>query len=792
MTTAGVHVLGVRHHGPGSARSVVAALERLRPQAVLVEGPADADPLLERVGDPVVVPPVAVPDHAVDDPGRAAFWPFAEFSPEWQAVRWARAAGVPVRFCDLPAAVTLAPSGTRRSLAAPPADERRGDVPDDAPGGGPDGGPDGGLGARPDGGPDAGPDGGAPDGGATAPRADPAGTRPVDPLDELAAAAGYDDAERWWDAVVEGREHATAPFEELTAAMTVLREGHGLSLREARREAHMRRVLRQTITGGASSVACVVGAWHAPALTGRLPTAAADTKLLTRLPRRKVALTWVPWTHSRLGVWSGYGAGITSPGWYEHLFAGTGDPLAGWFTRVAGVLREEDLPVSTASVIEAVRSARTLAALRGRAAAGLAEVQDVTRAVLVDGDEGLLGLVTDRLVVGERLGAVPDDVATTPLEADLRATARRLRLPVAAAPKTLDLDLREPTGAERSRFLRRLLLLDLPWGRPGRDEVRSTGTFRETWTLEWDPTLSVRLVEASLWGTTVASAATARMVSRAEGTGSSLVDLAEGVETCLLADLPDALPAVLTALDERAGHAGDAGHLMDALSPVVRSLRYGDVRGTRTPALGRVADALLARVCAVLPVAVQGVDDDAAGALRTRLEAVHRAVSLRDDPDATRLWSATLHGLVERADLHGLLLGRLVRLLHDAGDLPGDDVATRLSRALSVGVPAPAKAAWVEGFLAGGGLLLVHDRQLLAALDGWLVGLGPRDLVDALPALRRAFGAVAAGERRAVASAVVSLGGGPRAAAADDGPDVDWEQADAALRAVAALLAGAR
>lgn len=733
-------MLGVRHHGPGSARSVAAALERIRPDAVLVEGPSDADPLLDRVGDDALVPPVALLAHAVDDPGRAAFWPFAEFSPEWQAVRWARAHRVPVRFCDLPAAVTLAP--------APVAEDQEQEEPADRPG---------------------------------------------DPLARLAAVAGYDDAERWWDAVVEGRDHPTAPFDELTAAMAALREDHVLVPREARREAHMRRVLRQTLTEH-GSVACVVGAWHAPALTGKLPTVAADNALLTRLPRRKVSLTWVPWTHSRLGSWSGYGAGITSPGWYEHLFTVTEDPLARWFTRVAGVLREQDLPVSTASVIESVRSAHGLATLRGRAAAGLAEVQDVTRAVLCDGDEGLLALVTDTLVVGERLGQVPDDVATTPLEADLRACARRFRLPVAATPKTLEVDLREPTGADRSRLLRRLLVLDLPWGRPGQDQVRSTGTFRETWTLEWDPVLSVKLVEASVWGTTVAGAASARLVARAGDDAAALVDLAEAVETCLLADLPDALPAVLTALDERAGHAGDAGHLMDAFAPVVRSLRYGDVRGTRTPALGRVADALLARVCAVLPVAVQGLDDDAATALRTRVEAVHRAVATRDDPDARALWTATLQSLVERSDVHGLLLGRVVRLLHDAGDLPGDDVGTRLSRALSVGVPAQDKAAWVEGFLAGGGLLLVHDRQLLAALDDWLVGLAPRDLTDVLPALRRAFGAVAAGERRAVASAVVQLGSSPGVRPGSTGAheDLDWAQADAALRAVTGLLAGAR
>ena len=42
----GVALLGVRHHGPGSARAVAAALEQYRPDVVLVEGPAEADPLL--------------------------------------------------------------------------------------------------------------------------------------------------------------------------------------------------------------------------------------------------------------------------------------------------------------------------------------------------------------------------------------------------------------------------------------------------------------------------------------------------------------------------------------------------------------------------------------------------------------------------------------------------------------------------------------------------------------------------------------------------------------------------
>ena len=39
-------IFGVRHHGPGCARSLQAALEQLKPDIVLVEGPPDAQDAL--------------------------------------------------------------------------------------------------------------------------------------------------------------------------------------------------------------------------------------------------------------------------------------------------------------------------------------------------------------------------------------------------------------------------------------------------------------------------------------------------------------------------------------------------------------------------------------------------------------------------------------------------------------------------------------------------------------------------------------------------------------------------
>jgi hypothetical protein len=516
--------------------------------------------------------------------------------------------------------------------------------------------------------------------------------------------------------------------------------------REEQREAHMRRTLRRTLKEGHERVAVVCGAWHVPAIQAKVP-AAHDDRTLRGLPKTKVAMTWVPWTHGRLAGRSGYGAGVRSPGWYHHLFTAGDRPIERWLTTAARLLREEDLHVSSAHVIEAVRLAEALAALRGRPLAGLDEVTEATRAVLCEGADLPVQLIQERLVVGERLGAVPERTPMVPLQRDLQAEQRRLRLKPSALDKEQDLDLRKPTDLERSRLLHRLRLLDVHWGVPA-DAGRSEGTFRETWTLCWRPEFDVELIEAGAWGTTVRGATTARAEALAAH-ATALADLTSLAERCLLADLGDALPAVMRALADRAAVDTDVAHLMAAMPALVRALRYGDVRGTSTGPLRTVVDGLVVRVCVGLPPALTGLDDDAARTFLGHVDAVHGALSLLADDGHLERWRRTLANLVARPDtLHGLIEGRLTRLLLDAGRL--DDVPDRMARAVSTGVPPARAAAWVEGFLSGGALLLMHDEALLRLVDTWISGLPGDSFTDVLPLLRRTFGAYESAERRAI------------------------------------------
>src|SRR5213593_2498133 len=100
MAAERLGLFGIRHHGPGSARSLLAALDALDPSIVLIEGPADASGILQYAALPDMVPPLAILVHGEVEPAIAAFYPFAVYSPEWQALRWALARARTVRFID--------------------------------------------------------------------------------------------------------------------------------------------------------------------------------------------------------------------------------------------------------------------------------------------------------------------------------------------------------------------------------------------------------------------------------------------------------------------------------------------------------------------------------------------------------------------------------------------------------------------------------------------------------------------------------------------------------------------
>jgi hypothetical protein len=429
----------------------------------------------------------------------------------------------------------------------------------------------------------------------------------------------------------------------------------------------------------------------------------------------------------------------------------------GWLAKVGRLLRAEGFDSSPGHLIEAVRLAEALAALRGRPFPALDELNEAAQSVLCGGDAEPMALIRRRLIVGERMGVVPPDVPAVPLQRDLRDQQTRLRLRPEPEPSTLRLDLRQETHLERSRLLHRLDLLDIPWGvaTAAKGQALATaalataavGTYAELWQLQWRPDLSLRVIEAALWGNTVRDAAAARAADLARQ-ATELPALIALIDRAIAADLPEAIPAVLARIEALAATSTDLGHggitpLLAALPPLAQTLRYGGLRqaADHRPRLQRVFDHLLTRACLALPRACLSLDDDAAREMVGRLSAAAPVVPLVGEPRAVEMWLETLVALADRRGVQATVAGRATRLLHEAAAQPPAVIGPRLARALAGGGAAETRYAadWLDGLLRDGGLLLVHDRALWAEVDGWLAALPGERFMEALPLLRRTF-----------------------------------------------------
>ncbi len=751
--TAGapLEVLGIRHHGPGSARSVGRALDALDPEVVVIEGPPELDGIAPLAGHAAMRPPVAALVYVPDDPKRAAFYPMAVFSPEWVALQWALAHGRSVRFADLPAANRLAMEfGGDPSPAGQPVE--RVELPDSS-----------GLDR-------------------------PAIQEYPDAIGALAVAAGYDDHERWWEDAVEQRMAGADPLHRFTAvgeAVAEFRAGVDDPDLTLGREAAMRKVLRSVVRNADGPVAVVCGAYHVPALQRTSwPSATADNAVLKGLPKVKVAATWSPWTSARLAYGSGYGAGVDSPGWYHHLFTSPDDAVGSWMVRVARCLRRHDFEASSASVVEATRLAVALAAMRGRPLAGLSEVNDAALSVLTGGSPIPMKFVTGELIVGNELGEVPRETPQVPLARDLARLQSKLRMKPSAESKTVVLDLRKKSQLQRSLLLHRLSLLGIPWGVPT-DAGRTTGSFKEAWTLQWQPEFSVSVIEASVFGGTVEAAATASVLATALDEQVELRRLTELVEACLEAELPDALIGVLDRLEERTAATSDTIALAEAVEPLARTERYGNVRGVDTGVIGRVLRVLVTRVAVGLTGMSVQIDEDAAARVRTAIEGVERGVRLVQRPELAEVWDEAVDRLAEHEAAAGGVAGRVNRMVLDGGRIDTAEAGRRLGRVLSTAGDIDRAAAWLDGFLSGQAVILIHDAPLLDLIDAWLTELPSAMFDDVMPLIRRTFGRFDWPERRMIGERV-QRGGGGGAARTDVGVDVD--RAAPAVDKVAALL----
>ncbi|MCY0957822.1 vWA domain-containing protein [Streptomyces sp. H27-H5] len=753
------YLLGVRHHSPALAAMVPALLDAAGAEVLCVELPAEFQSWWEYVADPETVAPVALAGQGRD--GRLAFYPFADFSPELAAIRWARERGVEVVCCDLP----LADGGW--SLP-------------DAPAGLLPVGPD-----RPA------PESGTPDGPAPA-AAIPSGDGPSAAgrrsfAEALSASGTGREGDDLWDRAVEVQAPGCSPEAVRRAALGVgwaLRADADVPARDLAREAHMRAVIAAASAGG-RRVAALIGAFHAPALlptdaaVGEAPTtdvavaAGKDTGAAVkdsggsrtgsgaRPGDDAVVASFVPYSFDLLDSRSGYPAGIRDPLWQQAVFEAGGDPVrvrdaaSVAVTGVCRELRRVGHTAGTGEAAETLRLACDLAVLRGLPAPGRGELLEAVMTVLGQGEPlgrgRALARALEAVLIGAGRGRITPHAPRSGLGPAVEEELAALRLPSPRdpAPREVRLDpLRSELDGRREVVLQRLLVCGAGYGEPVAVAATGDGTaLGSKWRLSWTPSVPARLDLVGVRGVSAAQAAagTLRDVARraAEEGGPTPAQILTGLRAAARCDLP---ALVDVRLEEAAAFLPETAGLpelleaLDLLEVLGRGHLPGASQGARRRAEA-LSEELVEASVRSLPGLAGSEDPADAGALVALADrAAGRHLGLRLDSALADL-AASATPLMQGAAL-------AVRVLLDLDPAHGlgDRAAGWVDGA---GTPEARRALTrrLTGLLTAAGPLLGSSPTALIPLLDRVDGLADDRFLDRLPALRGGFDALSPAAR---------------------------------------------
>jgi len=440
------------------------------------------------------------------------------------------------------------------------------------------------------------------------------------------------------------------------------------------------------------------------------------------------------------------------------------------------------MDTSVAHVIEAVRLANALAALRNLPKAGLEELNEATISILCNGESILVSLLQEELIVSNTIGEVPEDIPKPPLQLDIERSQKRLRLPATADWKDYSLDLRKENDLERSVLLHRLQLLQIKWGT--KTDVSGKGTFKEQWRLQWQPELSIDIIDKGSWGNTVEEAA-AKYVMEQAAHATSLTTVCSLLESCIPAELPRAVATLIQQINNLAAASGDVIQLMEVIPNLVSVSRYGNVRKTDVDLVMGIVESMITRICVSLPAAATAIDEDAAAHLLELLMKMNDAVNLLQQKDITEEWQQTLGVMANGKNVSPVVAGYTTRLLADYKIIAGDELVKAFYYAMSSATAPATAAAWLEGFLKGSGTLLLLDEGLWQVVNAWVAQLDEGTFTQVLPLLRRTFANFTKPERRKLGEKARQ---GGKAVAIKTTMNFDEERAKQGIEVVMKLL----
>ncbi|MDE7230342.1 MAG: hypothetical protein K2N56_07665 [Oscillospiraceae bacterium] len=739
---SGVNFFGIRHLSPAGAHFLRGYLDEIRPKLVLIEAPSDFEDVSADIVREETKPPFAILAYTDHAPVRTILYPFAEYSPEYQAILWCHENKVKFGFMDLPSETFLALYEQRIAEEERLSEEEaeRDDLPEDETADEKTEGTDSG---------------------------EPDKERGVSVYEKLDKLSGENSHETFWERTLEHcadiaayNEGANLFGENIRALSEERDDAEEIALREK----YMRGRIREAVSSGIApdEIVVVTGAYHVEGLK-----LWENSEATEELPKTNALHTLMPYSYYRLSTRSGYGAGNNAPGYYELIWEAykRDDPFYtanAYLTKIAAAQRKGGNAASSAQVIEAVRLAASLAEMRGGLASSvpvLRDLRDAAETCIGEGSFGAIGIAAAEVEIGTKIGALPEGVSRTSIQDDFYRLLKDLKLEKyrSVTAQELKLDLRENRRASseksafldlnRSFFLHKLRVLNIDFAKR-LTSTQDSATWAEGWTIQWTPESEIVLVESALKGDTVELAASFELKERVES-APDMSTVAEAIEDAFYCGMSGAASYAVAALQAMAVDAVSFEELAKTALRLSNAVTYGDIRHADSSPLIPMIRQLYYRACLILTGAC--VCDDAAASVIAEAMNSLNSVELAQDFLNTEDWISALRDTAGRDDLNTKLSGFAAAILLERSQMTNDELKIEVSRRLSKGVPADLGAGWFEGLTMKNRYGLIARLSLWESLDEYIQSLDDEEFKRALVFLRRAFADFSSAEKDSIA-----------------------------------------
>lgn len=684
---------GIRHLSAASSLHLHTFLEEMKPAYILIEGPSDCNDMLSDIVHKELIPPFAIMAYTTTAPIQSILYPFATYSPEYQAIQWAYTHQVPCAFFDVPTSLYFerkeeATSSHQRQLEL---DLDQNDVWEK----------------------------------------------------EFEQGISMEDFQRGIQEL--GRQLRLSKEEEEEETR----------IREAYMKGKLEALIASGIPS--DQIAIVCGAYHVEGIQQSVPyqedadvTTAYPQTQTTLMPYSYLRLS------SLSGYGAGNAAPayfelLWNYGKRNALQQASYEYLSG----IASYQRDHGFDCSTAEVIEAVQLSQSLASLQGKRWPTLQDLKDAAITCLGHGSSSELMEAMMMNNIGLTMGSLPDGMSKTAIQNDVTLQLKRLHLErfKTINKQELVLDLRENTSVKseeaafldlhRSNFLHQLRVLQIPFVHL-KEGAKDQSSWKEVWELQWSSEAELRIIEQSLFGETISFAASFFLKTKLEE-ASDLADCAGWMQEAFLCGLADSMTHAQRTLQALSIASIAFVEIVHTLQYISQMLRYGSIRRMEVDALEPLFHQLFYRSI-LLSEEACGCDDKQANDMVHALGRINE-ISLQHDSYMEKEWLQVVQRIAKTDHLHPLTCGYASAMLLERGKLLETDLQQMLSSRLSYGTPCAIGAVWFEGLMMKNHYALIARSHVWKQLDDYLQHLSTEQFHYALVYLRRAFATYSAKEK---------------------------------------------